>query len=122
MRPVVELAKDRDIRVFDLYDRRSGSAAATFYAGKGLGAPTVAYVKLPSTKARSTGPHRDRQRKRLHLVAEHTSRALPAPDEDESQYAKLRTDRRGRLLTETGRLLPEASSPQIRGLLTGPKG
>ena len=113
--PVVELAQGGDIRVYSLFTRKSSAEASAFYEGAAIEHPTVAYVKLSAQKAKNTSPHRDRQRKRLHLVSENTTRALPAPDEDASHYAKLRTDRKGRLL-------PEAKSPQIRGLLTGPKG
>jgi hypothetical protein len=120
--PIVELARGGDIQVYDLYTSTNGTEARAFYADTQLSHPTVAYVRQPAQKARNTSPHRDRQRKRLHLIAEHTARALPAPDEDAACYARLRTDRRGRLLSETGRLLPEASAPEIRGLLTGPKG
>lgn len=119
--PIVELARGGDIRVYSLFTRKLGEQASEFYAGAQL-CPTIAYVRLSSHKAKTTSPHRDRQRKRLHLLSESTTRALPAPDEDADQYARLRTDRRGRLLSETGRLLPEAKSPEIRGLLAGPTG
>ena len=56
----------------------------------------------------------------LHTLSAHTTRALPAPDEDADQYVRLRTDRKGRLLSETGRLLPGVTPPESRGLLVGP--
>lgn len=117
--PIIELAQGEDIRVYSLYTRKVGAQASDFY-GTAQVYPTVAYVRQRAHTAKTTSPHRDRQRKRLHALSAHPTRALPAPDEDTDQYARLRTDRRGRLLSNTGRLLPEATRPEIRGLLVGP--
>ena len=119
--PVVELIRGSKVEVYSLYTAKVSTTASVFYAGSVLEHPTVAYVRQSIHKAKSTSPHRDRQRKRLHRIAKHSDRALPAPDEDTGLYTTLRLDRRGRLLTETGRRLPEAAKPELRGLLAAPK-